>query len=121
MFIVKYPPIIRNYRWIMSESLKKLGRRVRHFRTERGLSQEKVAEQSGISSKYMSDLERGEANVSILVLERVAANLGTTPIDLLDNKHEAERGLLVKEIEEFLRTASDDKVRMVYRIVKGVI
>jgi transcriptional regulator with XRE-family HTH domain len=105
----------------MSESLKKLGRRVRHFRTEKGLSQEKVAEKSGISSKYMSDLERGEANVSIQVLERVASNLGTTTIDLLDNEHETERALLVQEITQFLETASDDKIRTVYRIMKGVL
>ena len=105
----------------MSESLMKLGRRVRRFRTEKGLSQEKLAEKSGISSKYMSDLERGEANVSIQVLERIAANLGATTIDLLNNGHEAERVLLVKEIIQFLETASDEKVRTVYRIMKGVL
>jgi transcriptional regulator with XRE-family HTH domain len=105
----------------MAESLKNLGRRVRRFRTERGLSQEKAAEQSGISSKYMSDLERGEANVSVQVLERVAAALGTTSIDLLDNEHEAERAVLVEEIRRFLDTADDDKVRTLYRIMKGVL
>ena len=105
----------------MSESLKKLGRRVRHFRTEKGLSQEKIAERSGISAKYMSDLERGAANVSIQILERVASNLGTTTTDLLNNEHEAERSLLVQEIVQFLETASDDKVRTVYRIMKGVL
>ena len=104
-----------------SESLKKLGRRVRQIRTSKGLSQEKVAEQSGISSKYMSDLERGLANVSIQVLERVAGQLGTSTIDLLDNEHEAERELLVKEITDFLGAASDDKVRLVYRIMKWVV
>lgn len=105
----------------MSDTLKKLGRRVRHFRTGLGLSQEKVAEQSGISSKYMSDLERGEANVSIQVLERVAANLDTTLMELLDNEHEAERELLVNEIKEFLNTASDEKIKLVYKIMKGVV
>ncbi|MDR0827098.1 MAG: helix-turn-helix domain-containing protein [Desulfovibrio sp.] len=105
----------------MSDSLKRLGRRVRHFRTEKGLSQEKVAELSGISSKYMSDLERGEANVSVQVLERVAVNVGASAIDLLDNEHEAERKLLVQEIVSFLETTSDDKVKTVYRIMKGVL
>ena len=105
----------------MSETLKRLGRRVRHFRTELGLSQEKVAEESGISSKYMSDLERGEANVSIQVLERVAANLGITPTELLDNEHEAKRDLLISEIKDFLDTASDEKVRLMYRIMKVLI
>jgi transcriptional regulator with XRE-family HTH domain len=105
----------------MSESLEKLGRRVRHFRTEKCLSQEKIAEQCGISSKYISDLERGKANVSVKVLELVATSLGITAIDLLDNEHEAERALLVKEIVQFLETASDEKVRLVYRIMKDVL
>ena len=105
----------------MSDSLKRLGRRVRQLRTDRALSQERLAEQSGISAKYMSDLERGLANVSIQILERVAANLGTTINDLLDNEHEAEREILVNEIIVFLKTASDEKVRLVYRIMKDVV
>jgi transcriptional regulator with XRE-family HTH domain len=105
----------------MPDSLEKLGCRVRHFRTEKRLSQEKVAELSGISAKYMSDLERGKANVSIQILERVAANLGTSTIDLLDNGHEADRELLVNEIVSFLANASDEKVKIVYRIMKGVL
>ena len=105
----------------MSETLKRLGRRVRYFRTELGLSQEKVAEENGISSKYMSDLERGEANISIQILERVAINLGITPIELLDNEHEAKRDLLVGEIKGFLDKASDEKIRLMYRIMRAVI
>jgi hypothetical protein len=58
--------------------------------------------------------------MSVQVLERVAATLGTT-IDLLDNGHEAERALLVEEIRRFLETAADDKVRTLYRIMKGIL
>jgi transcriptional regulator with XRE-family HTH domain len=101
--------------------LKRLGRRIRRIRTELGLSQEKVAEKSGISSKYMSDLERGEANASILVLERVATHLGVALTDLLDNEHEAERAELMEEILSFLETSADDKLRLVYRIMKGML
>lgn len=105
----------------MSETLTRLGLRVRHIRDELGLSQEKIAEQCGISTKYVSDLERGKANVSIQILEKVANSLGVTTIDLLDNDHEAERELLVKEVTDFLQTASDEKVRTVYRIMKSVV
>lgn len=105
----------------MSDSLKQLGRRVQHFRTTKGWTQEKLAEQCSISSKYISDLERGKANVTIKVLEQVATSLGTTPFDLLDNEHEAERTLLVKELLHFLETADDEKIRTIYRIMKGVL
>ena len=105
----------------MADTLTKLGRRVRSFRTGLGLSQESLAERSGISTKYLSDLERGEANVSIQVLERVASGLKKTTIDLLNNEHEAEREVLVKEITGFLDTANDDKVRIAYRIIKNIL
>lgn len=105
----------------MTDTLTKLGRRVRYFRTGLGLSQESLAEKSGISTKYLSDLERGEANVSIQILERVAFGLKRTTIDLLDNEHEMERELLIKEIAEFLDTANDDKVRIAYRIIKSIL
>jgi len=105
----------------MSDVLEKLGRRVRHFRMEKKLTQEGVAELCELSAKYISDLERGKANVTIIVLGKVAASLGITAVDLLVNEHEAERASLVKEITQFLETADDAKVRALYRIMKGVL
>jgi len=105
----------------MSDSLRKLGRRVRHFRMEKNLTQEEVAELCGLSTKYISDLERGKANVTVMVLDKVAASFGVAPTDLLAHEHEAERALLVNEIAQFLETADDEKVRILYRIMKGVL
>ena len=105
----------------MSDFLEKLGRRVRHFRMGKNLTQESVAELCDLSTKYISDLERGKANVSVIVLDKVAVNLGTTSIDLLANEHEVERASLVKEIIHFLDTADDEKVRSLYRIMKGIL
>ena len=105
----------------MSDFLEKLGHRVRHFRMEKNLTQEGVAELCELSAKYISDLERGKANVTVIVLNKVAASLGITAIDLLANEHEAERASLVKEIAKFLETADDAKVRTMYRIMKGVL
>jgi len=105
----------------MSDLLEKLGRRVRRFRMEKELTQEGVAELCDLSTKYISDLERGKANVTVMVLDKVAASLGVTAIDLMANGHEAERALLVKEISQFLETADDAKVRSLYRIMKGIL
>jgi len=105
----------------MVNSLEKLGRRVRHFRTEKGMTQEKVAELCGLSAKYISDLERGKANVTVIVLDKVAAALGITAIDLLNNEHEVERRLLIRQITQFLEAADDEKVKTLYRIMKGIL
>ena len=105
----------------MADFLEKLGRRVRYFRLGKNLTQEGVAELCDLSAKYISDLERGKANVTVIVLEKVATSLGITPIDLLANEQEVEREELVKKISQFLDTADDAKVRILYRIMKGIL
>jgi len=62
---------------------KELGRQVLTRRKELGLTQGELAEQAGISRNYVSLIERGEArNVSVNVLNELAATLGTTPAEL---------------------------------------
>ena len=65
------------------EFLAELGRRVRHGRALRGMSRKVLARVSGISERYIAQLESGEGNVSIKLLRRVAAAMGTRIEDLL--------------------------------------
>ena len=67
------------------EQKKLLGRRIRLLREERGLTQAQVAEMIGNGSKqYISAMERGEKNVTIDVLCRVATALGADVRDLIE-------------------------------------
>lgn len=56
--------------------LKVLGERVRLVRARRGISRKMVADAAGVSLRYLSDLENGLANASILLLREVAQALG---------------------------------------------
>jgi transcriptional regulator with XRE-family HTH domain len=56
---------------------------VRRARAMAGLSQEALAHQAGLDRTYVSQVERGKRNVTITVLARLAAALGTTPDRLL--------------------------------------
>ena len=49
----------------MSEIAKRIGRRIRSYRVELGLSQEKLAEMSGCHSTYIGQIERGEKNATL--------------------------------------------------------
>ncbi len=62
---------------------KLVGRNVRGVRSERGMTQEELAERSGFSQQYILDLERGRRNPTILSLHELAQALEVTPIDLL--------------------------------------
>jgi XRE family aerobic/anaerobic benzoate catabolism transcriptional regulator len=62
--------------------LKRLAERVRDRREEKGMTQRELAEVSGISERYLAQLESGRGNVSILLLRKVARALGA-PIERL--------------------------------------
>src|SRR6266850_2577496 len=52
--------------------LARLGERVRAWRTEHGMSRKKLALASGVSERYLAQLEAGEGNISVLLLRKVA-------------------------------------------------
>jgi len=62
---------------------KLVGRNVRRLRMERQMTQEEFAERSGFSQQYISDLERGRRNPTIVSLYELAQALCATPIDLI--------------------------------------
>jgi transcriptional regulator with XRE-family HTH domain len=53
------------------------------MRTTAGMSQENLAERSGLSRNYVSDLERGLKKPTITTIFRLAAALGTPPHELI--------------------------------------
>ena len=55
--------------------LKILGDNVKNIRQKQGLSQEDLAEKSGLHRTYIGGIERGERNVSLLNIERIAKAL----------------------------------------------
>jgi XRE family aerobic/anaerobic benzoate catabolism transcriptional regulator len=57
--------------------LVELGRRVRHARQAAGLTRRQLAEHSGLSERYLAQLEAGEGNISVLLMRRVAKVLRT--------------------------------------------
>lgn len=60
-----------------------LGKNVRRFRLEAGLSQEQLAFEADMKRSYVSDLERGVRNPTVQALGRLAAALKVEPYRLL--------------------------------------
>ncbi len=60
-----------------------VGQNVRRIRQEKGLTQEQFAELSGFSQQYLSDLERGHRNPTVVTVYELAIALGVTHMDLL--------------------------------------
>lgn len=61
----------------MTEPLKKvLGAKVRDLRVARRLSQEGLAEELGVSTRYLAGIERGERNLTLDSVDALAEQLG---------------------------------------------
>ena len=66
-----------------------VGRNIRRLRRERALSQEDLADEIGVHRTYMGGVERGERNLTLRSLERLAERLGVSPLSLLEDSDSA--------------------------------
>src|SRR5947209_2284770 len=66
-----------------AEFLTALGAGVRHLRAMRGMSRKVLSAASGVSERYIAQLESGQGNVSIILLRRVALATGARLEDLI--------------------------------------
>jgi transcriptional regulator with XRE-family HTH domain len=62
---------------------KQLGKRIRDWRTRRGLTQEELAHRAGLDYSYINQIENGRRNPSVQTIDRIARALGVTANDLL--------------------------------------
>jgi transcriptional regulator with XRE-family HTH domain len=60
------------------------------LRKEKGFTQERFAETSGFTQQYVSDLERGRRNPTVVTLFHLASTLGVTPAELLTEADQSE-------------------------------
>lgn len=63
--------------------LKIFGRRLATLRKERGWSQERLALESGLARSYLGGVERGQRNIAVLNILRLARTLKCEPGELL--------------------------------------
>ena len=86
----------------------RLSRNVQHVRRLRGLTQERLAELAAISLKQIGRVERGEVNVTLDVVARIAAGLRVDLCDLLESDTDRNAVVLVpaqdlESLEKLLR------------------
>ena len=60
-----------------------VGRNFARLRLAKGFTQERFAEVSGVTQQYVSGLERGKRNPTVVTLYHIATALGVTPVDLV--------------------------------------
>ena len=103
----------------MSDIAKAVGQRIRNYRTQKGLSQEKLAELSGCHPTYIGQLERGEKNATLESIERIAAALGISLSKLFEKLGDQDDGekSIPLACYEFLSAKSKNEQEQLYKIL----
>jgi transcriptional regulator with XRE-family HTH domain len=111
----------------MSDFLRLVGEQIRIIRKARGLTQEVLAEKSGLSFSYISDVERGERNISLESLEKIILALDVMPSEIfnfkdidinngLDNKR-----MIIEVLRSLLLDRRLEEVKFIHKVAKEFV
>src|SRR5207253_4734558 len=96
--------------------LNQLGQRVRTMRALRGMSRKVLAKVSGISERYIAQLEGGKGNVSIVLLRRVSDAMGAHLEDLIPASEPAPDWPVIRDL---MRKATPDQIARAKDVLSG--
>src|SRR6202142_4269075 len=96
--------------------LELLGQRVRTTRALRGMSRKVLAKVSGISERYIAQLESGKGNVSIVLLRRVSNAMGAHLEDLIPSGEPSPDWPVIRDL---LRKATPNQIAQARDVLSG--
>lgn len=102
--------------------LEPLGRRIRALRRAQGLSQCRLADSAGMSQRYLSEVEAGKRNVSVVFLDALARQLSVPLTELLEDTEPRARDTVLQDLRGLLDRLSLDELlflRRAMRILKA--
>lgn len=107
----------------MGDILKRLGARIREERKKAKLTQEKLAEQVGLSVDYIGYIERGKQAPYLKTLERIAKALKTEVYELFlfrDDGKTVDEEAAIKELVLSLKNKDPEDIRFVAYILRQI-
>ena len=96
--------------------LEQLGQRVRTMRALRGMSRKVLAKVSGISERYIAQLESGKGNVSIVLLRRVSNAIGAHLEDIIPASEPSPDWAVIRDL---LRKATPTQIAQAKDVLAG--
>lgn len=103
-------------------NIKKLfGKQLKYLREEHNITQEKLAELLGISTRGLSAIECGKNFVTAQTIEKICLALEITPKALFDFNFELESTQDTKEKINILVNKNEQKLQEIYKILKALL
>jgi transcriptional regulator with XRE-family HTH domain len=98
-----------------------IGSRIQEIRNKKGITQDQLSEKVGISSKYLSSIERGKENPTLNTILKLSQSLDAKPAEFfahLEIEDPAKRRSMIIEI---LDGADEDQLKLVYKVISAMI
>ena len=98
-----------------------IGSRIQEIRNKKGITQDQLSEKVGISSKYLSSIERGKENPTLNTILKLAQSLEVKPDHFfihLEIEDPAKRKSMINEI---LDEADEDQLKLIYKVLSAMI
>lgn len=114
--IAETPAGGRRARGGIEDYLRRLGRRVRDARARRGMTRKILARDSGVSERYLAQLESGRGNPSVAVLHQIARAMDMTVVQLAAG--DAGDDPLRAEIAAMLAPLAPDELEQAARLLR---
>lgn len=107
----------------MSDILKSVGGRIKDIRKANGLSQDELGEKCGFHFSYIGGVERGERNVSLENLAKIADALHVEIKDFFNFQQELgeEKEIALKEVIALLSSRDVKQIRMTKNLLLEII
>ena len=99
----------------------RLGQRIRQERLKLGLTQAKLAEDTDISEAYMGQIERGERNLALDTLVRLANKLGVSVDYLLKDSVDDSNDNVLNQFRQLIENKSMEHKLLVIDVVKTIL
>ena len=108
----------------MDTILQSVGERIRDIRKTKGLSQEQLGERAGFHFSYIGGLERGERNISLTNLVKVAQSLNIPLQELFVDLNQSalidNTTPLIDEVLFHLKGFNESEIRMTISILEAI-
>ena len=106
----------------MSTFREDFGATIRQIRKSKNLKQDKVAEKSGLTTSYISDIERGVANPKLDTIEALAMGLGVSAQELFNFTARTATPKEIRErIAEALSSYDDKALEAIYQKLLNIV
>lgn len=102
------------------DTKKLIGQRLKELRKRKNLSQEKLSEIAGISSKYLSRIESGIENPTLDLFIKLSRALEVEMWEMFDFGHNVTVKELKENLQSFAKLADEPSLRLASKLIRAV-